>query len=276
MRSKSKSQVAESSEGRTAQLTSNQHGLFRALWAISAVAVTFLVCIVVVAQDNNPSLLREVIGLRVGGLENLTVPATDADIPTPLLPDGTVDPLYVTTEAKRFLGKQLFHDPVRMVRVKPEFGGVSETVMTGSCGSCHVGEAASKAGTLFNFAAGGEGRGYTDANGNFIPRRRPNLAILPQIRDTPLFPGDALVDEIPTLTDIYANAVGTPARGRKLPDPGELVRTGRLDALDSVARNSPSVIGFAFNNRLLLGGFAGEPDRVPVRLTRWERRLGKT
>lgn len=122
---------------------------------------------------------------------------------------------------------------------------------------------ATKAGTLFNFAAGGEGRSYTDAAGNFIPRRRPNLAILPQIRQTPLFPGDALVDELPTLTDIYEFAVGSPARGRKLPDPGQLLRTGRLDAVDSVVRNAPSVIGFAFNNRLLLGGFAGEPDSAP-------------
>ena len=54
-----------------------------------------------------------------------------------------------------------------------------------------------------------------------------------------------------------------PARGRKLPFPGALLRTGRLDALDSVARNAPSVIGAAFNNRLLLGGFAGEPDSAP-------------
>jgi hypothetical protein len=35
------------------------------------------------------------------------------------------------------------------------------------------------------------------------------------------------------------------------------------DALDSVARNAPSVIGAAFNNRLLMGGFAGEPDSAP-------------
>jgi cytochrome c peroxidase len=39
--------------------------------------------------------------------------------------------------------------------------------------------------------------------------------------------------------------------------------TGRLDQLDSVARQSPSVIGFAFNNRLLFGGFAGEVQSVP-------------
>src|SRR5262249_49421702 len=39
-----------------------------------------------------------------------------------------------------------------------------------------------------------------------------------------------------------------------------LLATGRLDALDSVARNPLSVIGAAFNNRLLFGGLAGEPD----------------
>jgi len=56
-----------------------------------------------------------------------------------------------------------------------------------------------------------------------------------------------------------------PAVGKlRLPD--ALLRTGRLDALDSVARQSPGMIGFAFNNRLLLGGFAGEPDSEPGRL----------
>ena len=83
-------------------------------------------------------------------------------------------------------------------------------------GAVTIGEAASKAGTLLNFAVGGEGRGYTDAAGNFIPRRRPRPD-LPLLRQSPLFPGDALVDEIPTLTDIYEFAVGSPARGRKLP-----------------------------------------------------------
>jgi cytochrome c peroxidase len=33
--------------------------------------------------------------------------------------------------------------------------------------------------------------------------------------------------------------------------------------VDSVARNAPGVIGAAFNNRLLMGGFAGEPDDAP-------------
>ena len=40
-------------------------------------------------------------------------------------------------------------------------------------GSCHIGEAAGKAGQQINFHVGGEGRGYTDAQGNFFPRRRP-------------------------------------------------------------------------------------------------------
>jgi hypothetical protein len=125
-----------------------------------------------------------------------------------------------------------------------------------------MGESAGKSGTRFNFAVGGEGRGYTDAAGNFIPRRRPRPE-LPILRQSPLFAGDALVDELPTLTDIYQFAVGSPARARKQPPPGDLLRTGRLDALDSVARNAPTVIGAGFNTRLLLGGFAGEPDEAP-------------
>ena len=214
------------------------------------------------ANGTTPGGLRRFIARQVGGLDKLMVPATDLDIPTPLLADGTIDPLYQTTEAKRYLGKQLFHDPVRMVRIRPEFGGIPATAQTGSCGTCHLSEAATKAGTVLNFAAGGEGRSYTDAAGNFIPRRRTR-ADLPILRSTPLFPGDTLVDELPTLTDVYEFAIGTPARGRKLPDPGMLLRTGRLDAVDSVARLAPGVIGSAFNNRLLLGGFGGEPDASP-------------
>lgn len=207
--------------------------------------------------------LRRLIDRQVGGIGKLMVPAHDAELPQPRLSDGSPDPRFRTTEAKRYLGKQLFHDPVRTARILPEFGGVLATRQTASCGSCHQGESASKAGTLINFAVGGEGRGYTDASGNFIPRRRPRVDILPRLRETALFPGDALVDAIPTLTDIYEFAVGSPARGRKLPDPGKLLATGRLDALDSVARNAPGAIGAAFNNRLLMGGFAGEPDSSP-------------
>jgi cytochrome c peroxidase len=221
------------------------------------------------AQGNSPTQLRGFIDQQVGGLNKLMVPAKDEDLPQPRLPNGSIDPLFQTTEAKRYLGKQLFHDPFRAVRIDPAFGGVPATAGTTSCGSCHQGESASKAGTLLNFAAGGEGRHYTDARGNFIPRRRANTAILPQLRTTPLFASDALVDELPTLADVYRLANGqilytSPAR-QKLPQPGRgtLIRTGRLDAVDSVGRNAPSVIGAAFSNRFLLDGIAGETNATP-------------
>ena len=235
----------------------------RPIGAALAVALSLVNAGVAAAQGSSPTQLRRFIDDQVGGIEKLMVPAHDSELPQPRLANGSLDPQFQITEAKRYLGKQLFHDPVRTARILPEFGGVPATRQTGSCGSCHMGESASKAGTLLNFSVGGEGRGYTDAAGNFIPRRRPRTDILPQLRQAPLFPGDALVDELPTLTDIYEHAVGSPARGRKLPDPGALLRTGRLDALDSVARNAPGVIGAAFNNRLLMGGFAGEPDASP-------------
>ena len=216
------------------------------------------------AQDSTASQLRQFIDRQVGGIQNLAVPS-DARLPMARLPDGTVtaDPRFLTTETKRYLGKLLFFDPVRTARIMPAFGGVLATRQTGSCGSCHLGEVAGKAGTLLNFNVGGEGRGYTDVAGNFIPRRRARVDLLPRRRDSPLFPGDALVDDLPTLTDVYRFAIGDPGRARKLPPPGDLLRTGRLDALDSVGRNSPALIGAAFNNRHLLGGFAGEPDESP-------------
>src|SRR5262245_6197220 len=227
------------------------------------------------AQGNSPTQLRQFVDHQVGGIQKLMVPSHNADLPQPRLADGRPDPFFETTEAKRYLGKLLFHDPARATRIIPEFGGILADSGTASCGTCHLGEAASKAGTLLNFATGGEGRGYTDANGNFIARRRP-LANLPKLRQTPLFPGDAGVDALPTLTDIYLLAdgtteVNTPARGRRplagdptdtRPAAVKLLATGRLDALDSVARNPLSIIGAAFNNRLLFGGLAGEPDQT--------------
>jgi cytochrome c peroxidase len=219
------------------------------------------------SNGNSATRLRQFIDIRVGGIEKLMVPARDADLPQPLLANGKPDPFFQITEAKRYLGKQLFHDPARMIRIRPQYGGIPATAGTASCGSCHLGEAASKAGTLLNFAVGGEGRHYTDAEGNFIPRRRPRTDLLPPLRTTPLFPGDALVDSLPTLTDIWRSQgqviVGTPALQFKLPARSQLLATGRLDALDSVGRNAPGVIGSAFNNRLLLFGLAGEPHATP-------------
>jgi Di-haem cytochrome c peroxidase len=237
-------------------------------------------------DDNGRGELRQFIAQQVGGIDKLMVPATNADIPVPPGPAAQPD-RYDTTEAKRFLGKMLFHDPVRTARINinkdvpvnlpagTAFGGtvnaasanvqaiVNATKQTGSCGTCHFGEAATKAGQQLNLHVGAEGRGYTDARGNFIVRRRTQ-DILVQKRSTPIFPGDTLVDALPTLTDIDTilgkRVVTTPAAFRHEPMPSELLATGRLDELDSVARMSMSVIGFAFNNRLLFGGFAGEPE----------------
>ena len=275
------------------------------------------------AQSNSPAQLRRFIDQQVGGIAKLQVPATNAAIPVPPPVAGSGNPpyRYQTTEAKRYLGKLLFHDPVRTVRIGPatntgqpknlpagtNFGGtfgatnnaivgifpetgtassqapdvVAETIQTGSCGSCHIGEAAGKQGQQINIHVGGEGRGYTDAQGNFIPRRRPQEA-LPKLRTTPLFNGDTLVDALPTLTDIWDNTNGenpgypaglvvtTPAYFYHLSAADQasatsqnLIATGRLDQLDSVARMSMNLVGFAFNNRLLFGGFGGEPPATP-------------
>lgn len=252
--------------------------------------------------------VRELIDSTTpGGLASLMVPATDAEIPVPPAPADYAG-RFDTTEAKRYLGKLLFHDPIRTQRVNTNvgqpldfpaataFGGTIgvrdadagappdgtyanvttasvdavqlQTVATGSCGSCHIGEAGGKAGQLLNFNTGGEGRGYTDADGNFFPRRRP-MASLTRLRNAPLFPGDALVDALPTLTDIFMfngeRVVTTPAlfyQNLGATDLG-ILQSGRLDELDSVGRLSPSMIGFAFNNRLLFGGFGGEPSSTP-------------
>src|SRR5262249_2263506 len=54
--------------------------------------------------------LREYIAEQLGGLDKLTVPPNDEAIPLP--PEDPARPgRYKTTEAKRYLGKLLFHDP---------------------------------------------------------------------------------------------------------------------------------------------------------------------
>ncbi len=264
-------------------------------------------------DDPNSALsVRAYIGSQTpGGITKLQVPATDSAIPVPPNPSG-YPARYDITEAKRYLGKLLFHDPVRTQRVNVNEGqpldfpaatafggtvGVSDssagsppasvygaattvqvqavydsTVATGSCGSCHIGESAGKAGQLLNFNTGGEGRGYTEADGRFVPRRRPQASLI-KFRSQPLFPGDVGVDALPTLTDIFIDprsvvqrTVTTPALFYhtgipSMPPPVGfgIVASGRLDQIDSVGRLSPGMVGFAFNNRLLFGGFGGEP-----------------
>ncbi len=270
-------------------------------------------------KDGGAGQLRRYIDQEVGGLGTLKVPARNEDVPMQRAADGTVPYRYGVSEVKRYLGKLLFHDPIRTQRIdintgQPKnlpkgssFGGtfnatnpliqqifpgtsnptssdvqniVAATIATGSCGGCHFGQAASKAGQTINMNVGAEGFGYTDENGNFVTRRRPQSILVP-LRTEPLYPGDELVDALPTLTDIWVdhgtNVITTPAYLYHQPNPPgtlnppaatadrnlQLLATGRLDQLDSVARISPSLIGFAFNNRLLLGGFAGEPQSAP-------------
>ena len=262
--------------------------------AVVASAALLLGGVVVAGSDEDDrnesgashSRLRNFIGEQVGGIDKLRVPAKNADIPVP--PGPMAEPYrYETTEAKRFLGKMLFHDPVRTTRINinenvpvnlpagTAFGGtvdgsnpnvqaiVNATRQTGGCGTCHFGEAASKAGQVLNLHVGAEGRGYTDENGKFIVRRRTQ-EILVKKRTAPIFPGDTLVDALPTLTDIdiiKGNRVVTTPAPFYHPELGaeKLLATGRLDELDSVGRMSMSIVGFAFNNRLLFGGLAGEP-----------------
>ncbi len=259
------------------------------LGAVASVFIVFVCSTIAVQADEHgvsAPHLRRFIAQQVGGIEKLMVPASNFDIPVPAAKAAEPD-RFQTTEAKRFLGKMLFHDPVRTARINinsgvpvdlpagTAFGGtvnasnpnvqaiVNATKQTGSCGTCHFGEAATKAGQQINLHVGAEGRGYTDEKGNFFTRRRTQ-AILVQKRSTPLFAGDTLVDGLPTLTDIDTilgkRVVTTPAAFRHDPMPSALLATGRLDELDSVGRMSMSVIGFAFNNRLLFGGFAGEPE----------------
>ncbi|MBI4169649.1 MAG: hypothetical protein HY510_06905, partial [Acidobacteria bacterium] len=95
-----------------------------------------------------------------------------------------------------------------------------------------LGAAASKAGALIILAVGGEGFGYRDpSDGRLVLRRRISRG---------------LADAIPTPLELIVGGV--------------VVQSGRFDAVDSVARLSPTMIGFAFNTRLLGGGVAGEPD----------------
>jgi hypothetical protein len=152
MRDAPNGQFAEPSAQRVAHQTSvidhpNGHtdrGPSRAVLAVVAAVAVTLLSAVADAQGNSSAQLRRFIADQVGGLQKLMVPARDADLPQPRLANGRPDPFFQTTEAKRYLGKQLFHDPVRMVRIRPEFGGVPATAQTASCASCHMGEAVAK------------------------------------------------------------------------------------------------------------------------------------
>lgn len=170
--------------------------------------------------------VRVIITNRVGNIDALKVPASDDLMPQP------TDSLFRITPDKKRVGKLLFFDPIRSNSVRPEFGGVRALAQTISCGSCHLGEAAGKAGTQQAIGMGGEGRGRIDSTtGRFVAQRTVMAG---------------LVDVLPTPMDIFDTA-------------GTLTMSGRFDAVDGPGRSAPSTIGFAMNNRLFWGGVAGEP-----------------
>ena len=92
--------------------------------ALAALAVTLLCGGLAAAHDDdeddrgrgrgNAAQLRQFISGQVGGLQKLMVPPDDASIPVPF--DPARPDRYKTTPEKRFLGKMLFHDPVRTAR----------------------------------------------------------------------------------------------------------------------------------------------------------------
>ncbi len=181
-------------------------------------------------QDATES--RDLLISRVGDLAKLRVPAEDSDFPQPRLPGGELDPRFKITPEKVYLGKLLFFDPVRSNHIQSEFGGLPETAQTSSCGSCHIGEAATKAGIVTSLGVGGLGRHEMNAFGYKVITR----TVMGQVEDI------------------------LPSGVEMIGEDGTVLASGSFDAVDSPGRVAPSAIGFAFNNRLLWGGEAGEPN----------------
>jgi len=194
----------------------------------SVTRLTFVSFAIVVAaftqslRGETPEELRTLITNRVGSLDALKVPPTDADMPQP---DNA---RFWISAAKKRLGKFLYFDPIRTNNIRPEFGGNRAFAQSASCGSCHLGEMASKAGAVSAFGVGGEGRGFIDeTSGRFVARRHA---------------AEGLTDTLPTQVDTF-DALGA------------LTMSGRFDEVDSPFRVAPSMIGFAcLRNSLCANG----------------------
>jgi hypothetical protein len=63
-------------------------GTFRVTMAAT---LTLLCGLVAADSEDSPAQLRRFIGQQVGGIDKLKVPATDAAIPVPRQPDGSVN-----------------------------------------------------------------------------------------------------------------------------------------------------------------------------------------
>ena len=186
----------------------------------------------VVAQVT-PNMVRATVQARVGDINKLRVPDDDTDLPQPRLLSGESDPLFAITEEKRFLGQLLFHDPIRSTDLDLSLGGDPAFRLTASCSSCHLSHAGTKAGQVFNFGVGGEGRLTLGLGLDEVLVERT---------------------QSPSAADIIPTGIV------KIGTAGEVLLDGSADAVDSAPRLSPSLVGAAFNQRLLLDGLAGESD----------------
>src|SRR5882724_7361717 len=109
MKNEPKGQFAEPANRQKGTATAKSVGQQLFLKEVAGVLAVSLLCGgVAAAQGNSPTQLRRFIDQQVGGIEKLMVPAHDADLPQPRLANGSPDPRFRTTEAKRYLGKMLF------------------------------------------------------------------------------------------------------------------------------------------------------------------------
>ena len=132
-------------------------GAVRCLLLTATLLISFQLCHVVTLRAQDAADVTSMLISRVGDPSLLRVPDVE-NLPQPRLPGGELDPRFAITLEKVRLGRLLFFDPVRSNHIQPEFGGLAETTQTASCGTCHIGPAASKAGVVVSLGVGGEGR----------------------------------------------------------------------------------------------------------------------
>lgn len=186
--------------------------------------------------------LYKLIDQRVGGIGGLRFPKEYADLPLPQRTDGTLDTTFKISRSLVDLGRFLFGDPALVTHIvtsqeNPSCSGEPSTSEQGSCVACHAPAAGGgKAGQEIGINVGGEGLFFTGPSGDVTFRRRVR-------------PG--LVDLAPTLTEVKNSS-------------GAVTLSGNCDTVDIVARNPPQITAVAYNNRLLLGGLAGQPRSSPV------------
>ena len=168
------------------------------LFSVLAVSLLLVASVMAAGQGNSPTQLRGFIDQQVGGIQKLRCRRTMRTFRSHGLPmealtrssrrprrSGTSGKCCFTSRRERpGLSQHRWHPRTRRNRVLRNLsswrGGIE---VRHAPQLCH----------------GRGGARLHRRRGNFIARRRP-LPDLPILRQTPLFPGDALVDALPTLT----------------------------------------------------------------------------